>query len=127
MIRVFISVPMSGRDEMDIKNDIFRTQLYVRDSHMFGDEEIKFMDNLDAPDPKEYISEDKIVTENLLYLGTAIQRLGICNAAFFVGDWKNARGCRIEHEVCKEYGIISYCFDKAGKHAIIANAFHFPQ
>lgn len=27
------------------------------------------------------------------------------DVAYFGGDWRNARGCKIEHEIAKEYGI----------------------
>lgn len=39
------------------------------------------------------------------YLGKSIQLLSQVDIAFFGGDWRNARGCRIEYEVAKEYGI----------------------
>lgn len=123
MKRIFISVPMSGRERNDVNVDILETELYILKNmkHLFNDEEVLFIHNNDCKYP--YYKDDQIVTKNLVYLGIAIQKLAECDAAFFVGDWRNARGCRIEHEVCKEYKITSYCFDRAGKHAIIADTF----
>lgn len=39
------------------------------------------------------------------YLGKSIQFLSQADIAYFGGDWRNARGCKIEHEVAVEYGI----------------------
>ena len=39
------------------------------------------------------------------YLGKSIQLLSQADIAYFGGDWRNARGCRIEHEVADKYGI----------------------
>ncbi|MEG2919165.1 MAG: hypothetical protein RR851_14680, partial [Clostridium sp.] len=39
------------------------------------------------------------------YLGKSIQFLSQADIAYFGGDWRNARGCKIEYEIAKEYGI----------------------
>lgn len=39
------------------------------------------------------------------YLGKSIQLLSQADVAYFGGDWRNARGCKIEYEIAKEYGI----------------------
>ena len=41
----------------------------------------------------------------VFYLGKSIQFLSQADIAYFGGDWRNARGCKIEHEVAKQYGI----------------------
>ena len=38
-------------------------------------------------------------------LGPSISRLLMCDGAHFTSDWENDKACRIEHEVCKVYGI----------------------
>ena len=38
-------------------------------------------------------------------LGKSIFLMGEADLVVFAPGWENARGCRIEHEVAKEYGI----------------------
>ena len=38
-------------------------------------------------------------------LGKSISLIGGADLVVFAPGWENARGCRIEHEVAKEYGI----------------------
>ena len=45
------------------------------------------------------------------YLGESIKRMSEANIVFFVNDWKEKRGCRIEHEVAQAYG--KYCVEIA--------------
>jgi hypothetical protein len=41
----------------------------------------------------------------LQFLGRSIGVLAEADAAIFGKGWENARGCRIEHLCCEEYGI----------------------
>ena len=42
-------------------------------------------------------------------LGKSISLMSEADLVVFAPGWENARGCRIEHEVAKEYGIqVSY-------------------
>lgn len=109
MIRVFISVPMSGRDDEEVKRDISYIQEKIIDEHWFGDEDIEFVDNLLTPTEIELFDLlEKPVIENLLYLGTAITKMASCNAVVFAPGWDKARGCKIEFEVAREYDLPRY-------------------
>lgn len=35
----------------------------------------------------------------------SIENMSLCHAAYFCKGWESARGCRIEHEVAKAYGL----------------------
>ena len=41
----------------------------------------------------------------LHYLAKSLEFLADADVAIFIGDWKNYRGCKIEHECAVEYGI----------------------
>ena len=43
--------------------------------------------------------------EIIWYLGKSIQFLSQADIAYFGGDWRNTRGCKVEHEVAMQYGI----------------------
>lgn len=39
------------------------------------------------------------------YLSQAIREMSKCDLVFFCKGWKDARGCKIEHEIAKQYGL----------------------
>jgi Asp-tRNA(Asn)/Glu-tRNA(Gln) amidotransferase A subunit family amidase len=41
----------------------------------------------------------------LKYLAKAIEHIADVDMVYFIGDWRSARGCRIEFECCVHYGI----------------------
>ena len=46
---------------------------------------------------------------NPLYcLGQSLMFLSKAQCAIFVDGWENSRGCKIEYEACKSYGIETY-------------------
>ena len=42
---------------------------------------------------------------SLVYLGRSIEVLAKADLAVFMNGWEKARGCRIEHQTAKDYGI----------------------
>ena len=52
-----------------------------------------------------FVSDD---TRNVsvAYLAKSIEAMSKCDAVYFCKGWANARGCKIEHEIAKEYGLI---------------------
>lgn len=109
MIRVFLSLPMSGRTNEEILSQIKDMESYVLESHIFGDEEIEFVHNLLSPvDEGLFDLIDNVTTRPLLYLGAAITKMATCNVVMLGRGWNSARGCIIEHDVAKKYGIPIY-------------------
>lgn len=41
----------------------------------------------------------------LCFLAKSLENMSLCHAAYFCKGWENARGCRIEHEAAKAYGM----------------------
>lgn len=106
MIRVFLSLPMSGLEDAEIQANIEHLEQDIIDSHPFGDEEIEFVHNLGYKPDREH--EQQTITPALLYLGNAVQLLADCQAVFIAPGWQKARGCRIEKSVAYNYGIPIY-------------------
>ena len=106
MLRVFISLPMSGRSDEEVKKDNEMVRKIVGEGHWFGDE-VEFVDNLLTPTEEVELFDllNKPVTKNLLYLGTAITKMASCNAVVFAPGWDKASDCRVEFEVAKQYDI----------------------
>ena len=97
MKKLFISQPMKGLTDEEI--------LKTRDSIRFRAEKtigkpVELIDSFIADYPGDI---NKYVP--VWYLGRSIQFLSESDIAYFGGDWRNARGCKIEYQVAKEYGI----------------------
>ena len=99
-MRIFLSLGMRGRDEKDVLHDIEEATFYIK----------RIYPNCEVVNTyrQEGAPEDAGPT---YYLGRSIQILGTCDQAWFLNDWENYRGCLVEHEVCKAYGIPCYIAD----------------
>lgn len=53
----------------------------------------------------ESMKERGVVQIPLCLLAKSLENMSLCHAAYFCKGWENARGCRIEHEAAKEYGL----------------------
>lgn len=96
VMKVMISQPMSGIPDAEVRR--IQSELKER----FGRYHIEVVDSFITEDVKRDISHPGV-----FYLGRTLQRfLSDVDAVYFVNGWQNARGCRIEREVCREYGII---------------------
>lgn len=96
-MKVFISQPMRDKTDEEILSERDRALNRVRD--MYKNEEIELVDTFFS---EEYKGSAK---PPLYYLGKSIQKLGEADIAYFIGEWKEYRGCRIENYTAKEYGI----------------------
>ena len=54
---------------------------------------------------KEKMAERGVVQVPLCFLAKSLDNMSKCHAAYFCKGWENARGCKIEHEVAKAYGL----------------------
>lgn len=97
MKKLFISQPMRGLTDEEILKT--REEIRVRAEETIG-ESVELIDSFIEDYPGEI---DKSVP--VWYLGKSIQLLSQADIAYFGGDWRNERGCRIEHEVADKYGI----------------------
>ena len=102
MISVFISQPMAGRDEDTILAE--RNAAIAKVREIYNDDVgvistyFKTVPYSKCPD--------------LYCLGKAIMMLAEADLAVFCDGWQTARGCIIEHECAKEYGIKILELDK---------------
>lgn len=94
MKKLFISQPMRGKSDEEILKE---REIAINAARETVGEEVEvletFFDDF-GPDKKP-----------LHYLAKSLEYLAIADVAIFIGDWKNYRGCRIEHECAVEYGI----------------------
>ena len=51
-----------------------------------------------------FITEDTKHTP-VAYLSKSLEVMSKCDAVYFCKGWEKARGCKIEHEIAKAYGL----------------------
>lgn len=90
---VFISQPMNGKKTGEIE---YEREEFVKDLKKCLGEDINILDTI------FHFTED---IPSLVYLGRSIEALAKADLAVFMDGWENARGCRIEHQAAKSYGI----------------------
>lgn len=93
-MKVFISQPMKGLSEKEIKS--IREKAIKNIKNLYGDD-VEIIDS--------YIDSDGTP---LWCLGKSIELLSTADIAYFVKDWNTARGCRIEYMCADNYGIGAY-------------------
>lgn len=57
-----------------------------------------------------FFTDDGFITDDtkhtpVAYLAKSIEAMSKCDAVYFCKGWEEARGCKIEHEVAKNYGL----------------------
>lgn len=94
MTRIFISQPMRGKTDDEIKQE--RQRIVDACVNEYG-EDIEIIDSFFEGCPYG--------AQPAWFLGKSIELLSSANAVYFADGWENARGCRIEHQVAANYGI----------------------
>jgi len=97
-MKVFISLPMANRNYEKQKSVREWISVHVQSKY----ESAEILNSFIEDDPPEGIENDGI---GVWYLGKSIEILAQAHLAVFVPDWREARGCRIEHIVASAYGI----------------------
>lgn len=99
--KLFISQPMRGLSEEEILREREEIKRNVKSKiEEFMGEPVEVIDSYFQDYPGESCKSIPI-----WYLGKSIKLLSEADIVYFGGDWRNARGCRIEHKVAEEYGI----------------------
>lgn len=99
--KCMISQPMAGKTDDEICE--------TRDKALktLGDLGYQIVNTLFTDEwySKESMNERGVVQIPLCFLAKSLENMSLCHAAYFCKGWENARGCRIEHEAAKAYGL----------------------
>lgn len=101
MKKAMLSQPMGGKTNAEIVSArdrairVLREKGYEVVNTLFTDEWYR----------NEKMEERGVVQIPLCFLAKSIENMSLCHAAYFCKGWENARGCRIEHEAAKAYGL----------------------
>ena len=96
-----LSQPMAGKTEQEIVETRNRA---VAALEAAGYEIVNtlFTDEWYSKDAME---RRGVVQIPLCFLAKSLENMSLCHVAYFCKGWENARGCRIEHEAAKAYGL----------------------
>lgn len=100
-MKAMLSQPMAGKSEEEIVATRERAiaaleaQGYEIVNTLFTDEWYS----------QESMKERGVVQIPLCFLAKSLENMSLCHTAYFCKGWEKARGCRIEHEAAKEYGL----------------------
>lgn len=93
-MKIFISQPMKGKTNEEIKTE--RERLIAKARERYG-EEIEVIDSFFENAPAD--------ARPLWFLGKSLELLSTADVAVFAPDWESARGCRVENHCAIMYGI----------------------
>ena len=97
MKKLFISQPMRGLTDEEILK--VRDEIKNRAEETIG-ESVELINSFIEDYPGEINKHIPV-----WYLGKSIQLLSQADIVYFGGDWRNARGCKVEYEIANAYGI----------------------
>lgn len=100
-MKAMLSQPMAGKTEKEIKETREKAIKALEDK---GYEVINtlFTDEWYSSESMELRG---VVQIPLCFLAKSLENMSLCHVAYFCKGWENARGCRIEHEAAKAYGL----------------------
>lgn len=93
-MKIFISLPMRGRTDEEISVEINRIH------SKYGKNDTEFIDSFIEKDIK-----DGYKTISLAYLARSLDLMAKADMVVFAKGWKEARGCKIEHQCAVDYEI----------------------
>lgn len=100
-MKAMLSQPMAGKTEEEIIATreraiaVLKERGYEIINTLFTDEWYS----------QESMKERGVENIPLCFLAKSLENMSLCHAAYFCRGWENARGCRLEHEAAKAYGM----------------------
>lgn len=101
IMKAMVSQPMAGKTDAEI---IVTREKAVAELHKRGYQVVNTLFT-DEWYSKEAMESRGVVQIPLCFLAKSLENMSLCHAAYFCKGWENARGCVIEHEAAKAYGL----------------------
>lgn len=100
-MKAMLSQPMAGKTDEEIiatrekAIKVLESKGYELVNTLFTDEWYN----------TENMEKRGVVQIPLCFLAKSLDHMSLCDAVYFCKGWENARGCRIEYEAAKAYGL----------------------
>ena len=105
-MKYFISQPMNGLTNEEIK----AKREEITKACFKDDEEAEIIDSFFKDAPHD--------AKPLWFLGKSLEKLSEADIAYFTKGWESARGCKLEYECAKAYGITCICENEDGEYVV---------
>lgn len=101
MLKAMLSQPMADKTHEEI------VETRERAIHALQERGYEIVNTLFTDEwyDKEAMEARGVVQIPLCFLAKSMENMSLCHAAYFCKGWEHARGCRIEHEAAKAYGL----------------------
>lgn len=99
--KAMISQAMNGKTDVEIAETKARA-VAMLESEGYEVANTLFSDEWFNP---EQMTLRGVVQIPLCFMAKGIDVMSTCTAVFFCKGWEQARGCRIEHDIAKAYGL----------------------
>ena len=99
--KVMISQPMKNKTENEIINTRNKAVEFLEKN------DYKVINTLFTDEwySNEKMNERGVVKIPLCFLAKSLENMANCHTVYFCKGWEDTRGCKIEHEVAKQYDI----------------------
>ncbi len=94
VLKVFISQPMIDKTDEQILNERKRAIKIIKKKY---GKDVEILDS--------FFTDASHGNTPVWFLGKSLEVLSQANLAYFIGEWRKYRGCKIENTVAHEYGI----------------------
>lgn len=101
MRKAMLSQPMDGKTEQEIV-EVRERAIAALEAKGFEIVNTLFTDDWYSD---QAMKARGVVQIPLCFLAKSLENMSLCHAAYFCKGWEKARGCRIEHEAAKAYGL----------------------
>lgn len=101
MRKAMLCQPMAGKTEQEIV-EVRERAIAVLEAKGFEIVNTLFMDDWYND---QAMKARGVVQIPLYFLAKSLESMSLCHAAYFCKGWEKTRGCRIEHEAAKAYGL----------------------
>ena len=100
-MKAMLSQPMAGKSDEEI---VATRERAIKALESMGYEVINTLFTDEWYSDKS-MEERGVVNKPLCFLAKSLENMSKCHAAYFCKGWQEKRGCRIEHEAAKAYGM----------------------
>lgn len=101
-MKAMLSQPMAGKTQEEI---VATRERAIKTLENLGYDVVNTLFT-DEWYSQENMEKRGVVNVPLCFLAKSLENMSLCHAAYFCRGWQDARGCRIEHEAAKAYGLI---------------------
>lgn len=100
-MKAMISQPMAGKTDEEIVETRDKALAFLKE---MGYEVVNTLFT-DEWYSKEQMESRGVVQIPLCFLAKSLENMSLCHTVYFCDGWGATRGCRLEHDAAKAYGL----------------------